>query len=141
MPIPAFNQSGGVSVALLISNTPAFCNQEAAIRIEHKQKTSAGNRRVGLITRTSREHRRTLGSAYDLRKYKRLNRCSRQSDEAITYAWPTFSQPFFGLAALVHPGVHLSPIMALMRSTNLMACATSSGICMLLSIPSYRAAM
>ena len=48
----------------------------------------------------------------------RRNRRNRQSSQAITYAWPTFSQPSFGLAALVLPDVHYSPIIALILSTN-----------------------
>lgn len=55
----------------------------------------------------------------------RRNRRDRQSSQAITYAWPTFSQPSFGLAALVHLDVHISPIMALIPGTNLIAYATS----------------
>lgn len=128
-------------VALLIFNTLASCKQESVIRIRSdpsRRSLLVTDRRVGLVTV---RHLATIIGSLVLRKYKRLNRRSRQSNKAITSAWPTFSQPSFGLAALVHPGVRCSPIMALTLSTNLMACATSSGICMLLSIPSYRAAM
>lgn len=58
-------------------------------------------------------------------KERRNRRSSRQSGQAITSAWPTFSQPSFGLAVLVHLHLHCSPIMALLSSTNLAVCATS----------------